>query len=56
MCVTGCAILFQVIWPVLALPAKDFSEAYFTFWTIIMIVWGLVAAVAMIFMVCSSLS
>eukprot|EP00892_Ulva_mutabilis_P007270 jgi/Ulvmu1/4915/UM201_0007.1 len=47
---SALTIVLVVIWPVLALPAKDFTQSYFTFWTIIMIVWGLIAAVAMIFM------
>jgi hypothetical protein len=36
------------VWPCLALPAKDFSRGYFTFWVIIAMTWGLVATIAMI--------
>jgi len=43
----GTAILL-VVWPVLSLPAKVFSESYFTFWVLISIIWGLVATVVII--------
>jgi hypothetical protein len=29
---SGLTILLVVLWPLLALPAKDFSKGYFTFW------------------------
>lgn len=47
---TALTILLVVIWPVLALPATVFSKGYFTFWTIIAIVWGILASAAMIFL------
>lgn len=28
----GLACLLFIVWPLLALPAKDFSKGYFTFW------------------------
>jgi hypothetical protein len=47
---TGLTILLVVIWPALATPAKEFSKGYFTFWTIISIIWGILAALAMVIM------
>lgn len=47
---SALTLLLVVAWPALALPAKDFSKGYFTFWTIIAIVWGLLASIAMVFM------
>lgn len=47
---SGLTLVLVVLWPLLALPAKDFNEGYFTFWTIIAIVWGILASLAMIFM------
>ncbi|KAK6934877.1 Sodium/solute symporter [Dillenia turbinata] len=36
----GFTALIVIIWPVLSLPAKEFSLGYFTFWAVIAIVWG----------------
>lgn len=47
---TALTILLVVIWPVLALPATVFSKGYFTFWTIIAMIWGILASAAMIFL------
>ena len=47
---TLLTLLLVVIWPSLALPARVFSRGYFTFWTILSLIWGLVAAAAMIFL------
>jgi hypothetical protein len=47
---SALSILLVVIWPVLALPAKNFSKGYFTFWTIVAMVWGLLASAAMVFL------
>ncbi|KAL3689745.1 hypothetical protein R1sor_016054 [Riccia sorocarpa] len=46
----GCAFTFVIIilWPILSLPAKVFSEGYFTFWAVIAIVWGTVGSVVII--------
>lgn len=41
----GLAALLFVIWPLLALPAKDFSKGYFTFWVIISMIWGFTATI-----------
>eukprot|EP00803_Ostreobium_quekettii_P010419 evm.model.scf_2415.2 EVM.evm.TU.scf_2415.2 scf_2415:11208-16306(+) len=43
----GTAVLV-IAWPVLALPAKVFTESYFTFWVIIAMIWGLAATVVII--------
>ncbi|PNH09887.1 Urea-proton symporter DUR3 [Tetrabaena socialis] len=37
-------LVLLILWPVLALPAKVFSQGYFTFWVMIAIVWGIVAS------------
>lgn len=49
---TGGALSFTllILWPVLALPAKVFSQGYFTFWIVLAIIWGLVATVICILM------
>lgn len=47
---TALTLLLVVIWPALSLPAGVFSKGYFTFWTIIAIIWGILASVAMIFL------
>lgn len=41
-------IVLVVAWPVLAIPAKNFSKGYFTFWVILSFVWGLLATSAMV--------
>ncbi|GIL80103.1 hypothetical protein Vretimale_12924 [Volvox reticuliferus] len=38
-------LLLLILWPVLALPAKVFSQSYFTFWVIVAMIWGIVASV-----------
>lgn len=47
---TALAVVLVVVWPLLALPAGVFSKGYFTFWTIIAIIWGVLASAAMIFL------
>jgi SSS family transporter len=41
-------ILIAIIWPVFALPAKVFSQGYFTFWAAIAIIWGTVGSLVII--------
>lgn len=41
-------ILIVIIWPIFALPAKVFSQGYFTFWAAIAIVWGTVGSAVII--------
>ena len=36
-------LVLVIAWPLLALPAGVFSQAYFTWWVIIALVWGLAA-------------
>lgn len=38
------SFILCVAWPLLALPAKIFSKNYFTFWVILAIAWGFIAA------------
>lgn len=47
---SALTILLVIVWPCLALPAGVFSKGYFTFWTIIALIWGLLASAAMIFL------
>jgi len=44
----GFTVLIVIIWPIAALPAKVFSEGYFTFWAAIAIVWGTVGSAVII--------
>lgn len=40
----GClSVVVFVLWPLLALPAGVFSQSYFTFWIVIMMIWGFLA-------------
>lgn len=38
-------VVLIIVWPVLSVPAKVFSESYFAFWVLLSIVWGFGAAV-----------
>ncbi|KAG6387822.1 hypothetical protein SASPL_153016 [Salvia splendens] len=40
----GFTLVIAVIWPILTLPAGQFSKGYFTFWAVIAIGWGTVAS------------
>ncbi|KAL1552681.1 urea active transporter [Salvia divinorum] len=40
----GFTLVIAVIWPILTLPAGQFSKGYFTFWAAIAIGWGTVAS------------
>ncbi|KXZ51617.1 hypothetical protein GPECTOR_12g581 [Gonium pectorale] len=37
-------LLLLIVWPVLALPARVFSQGYFTFWVMVAMIWGIVAS------------
>ena len=37
-------LVLLILWPILALPAKVFSEGYFTMWVVIAMIWGIVAS------------
>lgn len=43
-------LVLVVVWPVLALPAGEFSKGYFTFWVLLSIVWGIVGTIAIVFL------
>lgn len=36
----GLTLLLLVVWPLLTLPVGVFSEGYFTFWSILALLWG----------------
>ncbi|KAF3450282.1 hypothetical protein FNV43_RR06362 [Rhamnella rubrinervis] len=44
----GFTIVIVILWPVLSLPAGQFSVGYFTFWAIIAVAWGTVGSVVII--------
>ncbi|KAJ4957793.1 hypothetical protein NE237_024904 [Protea cynaroides] len=44
----GFTVVILILWPVLSLPAKEFSLGYFTFWAIIAIAWGTIGSVVII--------
>lgn len=39
-----------IVWPVLSVPAKVFSPAYFAFWVFISIIWGFTATAVITFL------
>ena len=39
-----------IVWPILSLPATEFSVGYFTFWAVVSIIWGTVASAVIIFL------
>uniref|UniRef100_A0A2P2LSU5 Urea-proton symporter DUR3 n=1 Tax=Rhizophora mucronata TaxID=61149 RepID=A0A2P2LSU5_RHIMU len=44
----GFTVLIVIMWPLLTLPAGDFSLGYFTFWAVIAIAWGTVGSMVII--------
>ncbi|CAL5443266.1 unnamed protein product [Camellia sinensis] len=44
----GFAVMIVLLWPLLSLPAEQFSEGYCTFWAIIAMAWGTIGSVAII--------
>lgn len=44
----GFTVVIVVLWPVLSLPAREFSKGYFTFWAVIAIAWGTIGSVVII--------
>lgn len=44
----GFTLLIVVLWPILTLPAGQFSKGYFTFWAVIAIAWGSVGSAVII--------
>jgi urea-proton symporter len=41
----GLTLVLVIIWPVAALPAGVFSQAYFSFWVSVSMIWGAIAAI-----------
>ncbi|KAK3429724.1 hypothetical protein EUGRSUZ_E01215 [Eucalyptus grandis] len=44
----GFTLVIVVLWPVLSLPAREFSKGYFTFWAAIVIAWGTIGSAVII--------
>lgn len=44
----GFTVVIAILWPLLTLPAKQFSKGYFTFWAVIAIAWGTIGSVVII--------
>ncbi|XP_047307796.1 urea-proton symporter DUR3 [Impatiens glandulifera] len=46
----GFTVVIALLWPLLSLPAGQFSKGYFTVWAIISIAWGTIGSAVIIFM------
>ncbi|CAK9142803.1 unnamed protein product, partial [Ilex paraguariensis] len=44
----GFTVVIVILWPLLTLPAGQFSKGYFTFWAIIAIAWGTIGSAVII--------
>lgn len=44
----GFTVLIVILWPILSLPAGEFSKGYFFFWAVIAIGWGTVGSAVII--------
>ncbi|KAF1001598.1 urea-proton symporter DUR3 [Apium graveolens] len=44
----GFTIVIVVLWPLLSLPAGEFSKGYFAFWAVIAIAWGTIGSAVII--------
>ncbi|RDX62877.1 Urea-proton symporter DUR3, partial [Mucuna pruriens] len=44
----GFTVLIVILWPILSLPAGEFSKGYFYFWAVIAIGWGTVGSAVII--------
>ncbi|XP_061352101.1 urea-proton symporter DUR3 [Gastrolobium bilobum] len=44
----GFTVLIVILWPILSLPAGEFSKGYFHFWAVIAIGWGTVGSAVII--------
>ncbi|PSS01293.1 Urea-proton symporter like [Actinidia chinensis var. chinensis] len=44
----GFTLVIVLLWPLLSLPAGQFSKGYFTFWAIIAIAWGTIGSAVII--------
>ncbi|XP_021279277.1 urea-proton symporter DUR3-like [Herrania umbratica] len=44
----GFTLVIVILWPLLSLPAGEFSVGYFTFWAVIAIAWGTIGSAVII--------
>ncbi|AES95541.1 putative sodium/solute symporter [Medicago truncatula] len=44
----GFTVLIVILWPILSLPAGEFSKGYFFFWAVIAIGWGTIGSAVII--------
>jgi len=44
----GLTAVIVILWPVLSLPAREFSKGYFTLWSVIAIAWGTIGSAVII--------
>ncbi|CAI8588327.1 unnamed protein product [Vicia faba] len=44
----GFTVLIVILWPILSLPAGEFSKGYFYFWAVIAIGWGTIGSAVII--------
>ncbi|KAF7829133.1 urea-proton symporter DUR3 [Senna tora] len=44
----GFTVLIAILWPILSLPAGEFSKGYFYFWAVIAIGWGTIGSAVII--------
>jgi SSS family transporter len=44
----GFTVVMVIIWPILSVPAGEFTRGYFQMWVIIAVIWGLVATVVIV--------
>ncbi|KAK9065618.1 hypothetical protein SSX86_015019 [Deinandra increscens subsp. villosa] len=44
----GFTFVIVVLWPILSLPARDFSKEYFTFWAVVAIAWGTIGSAVIV--------
>ncbi|XP_072052340.1 urea-proton symporter DUR3-like isoform X3 [Arachis hypogaea] len=47
-CGVGFTVLIVILWPILSLPAGEFSKGYFYFWAVIAIGWGTIGSAVII--------
>lgn len=44
----GFSVVIAILWPLLTLPAGEFSVGYFTFWAVIALAWGTIGSAVII--------
>lgn len=44
----GFTVVIAILWPLLTLPAGEFSLGYFTFWAVVAIAWGTIGSAVII--------